>query len=317
MKKLASGLLLLLVIGMVGTIVSLKANGGFSFDTYNVSDKKTVNGENIEEVEIDSSSSDVKVVPTDEKEISIELSGKVSKKLKRKLQLDVVERGNKLEVALKGENQLKFNIGVLIVDTNINVYLPEKVYQSIKVETSSGSNEIDSLKAKELSLRTSSGDLLARDSAAEDTFIIQSSSGEADLKNNKANIFDVKVSSGSLYAVDLDGKESTFHSSSGEISLKNVIGEIVAEASSGEIIIDNEETTGNMYTETSSGDVSVAFDKKPTSLAIDFKGNSGEGNVEIKGLKYDEKSEDNIIGQIGSGQYKLKVRTSSGDFELK
>lgn len=317
MKKLASGLLLLLVIGMVGTIVSLKANGGFSFDTYNVSDKKTVNGENIEEVEIDSSSSDVKVVPTDEKEISIELSGKVSKKLKRKLQLDVVERGNKLEVALKGENQLKFNIGVLIVDTNINVYLPEKVYQSIKVETSSGSNEIDSLKAKELSLRTSSGDLLARDSAAEDTFIIQSSSGEVDLKNNKANIFDVKVSSGSLYAVDLDGKESTFHSSSGEISLKNVIGEIVAEASSGEIIIDNEETTGNMYTETSSGDVSVAFDKKPTSLAIDFKGNSGEGNVEIKGLKYDEKSEDNIIGQIGSGQYKLKVRTSSGDFELK
>ncbi|WP_075980065.1 DUF4097 family beta strand repeat-containing protein [Bacillus massilinigeriensis] len=317
MKKLASGLLLLLVIGMVGTIVSLKANGGFSFDTYNVSDKKTVNGENIEEVEIDSSSSDVKVVPTDEKEISIELSGKVSKKLKRKLQLDVVERGNKLEVALKGENQLKFNIGVLIVDTNINVYLPEKVYQSIKVETSSGSNEIDSLKAKELSLRTSSGDLLARDSVAEDTFIIQSSSGEVDLKNNKANIFDVKVSSGSLYAVDLDGKESTFHSSSGEISLKNVIGEIVAEASSGEIIIDNEETTGNMYTETSSGDVSVAFDKKPTSLAIDFKGNSGEGNVEIKGLKYDEKSEDNIIGQIGSGQYKLKVRTSSGDFELK
>jgi lia operon protein LiaG len=59
------------------------------------------------------------------------------------------------------------------------------------------------------------------------------------------------------------------------------------------------------------------LDEKPDSLSVDFKGGSGEGTVDLDGLSYEEKSEDEILGKIGSGKYMIKARTSSGDFELR
>jgi lia operon protein LiaG len=278
MKKVVYLMLVLFITGVVGTLVTVSASGGFSLDTYNVHDKTVVNNVDITKIEIDLSSSDVTFNSTDSDDITVEMNGKISKNLKKKLKLDVKEKGETLKIGLTGEDQIKFNIGVLIVDTNVEVFLPQKVYESIQIDTSSGDILIQDLKAKETLFETSSGDIIARN----------------------------------LYT-----EVNRFHSSSGDMELSNVTGDIRAESSSGDMIIDFVHANGNIDAKTSSGDVSVTYQNEPNSIAIDFQGSSGEGDVSLDGVSFEEKSEHAIKGIIGSGHFKLKVETASGDFSLR
>jgi lia operon protein LiaG len=278
MKKVVFSMVLLFVIGVVGTLVSVSASGGFSLETYAIRDQVVVSKKDISKIEIDLSSSDLTVNPTSENEITVELTGKISKKLKKKLQLDVQEKGDSVKIALKGEDQIKFNVGVLIVDTNVEVFLPQKIYDSIKIDNSSGDINIQEFKSKNTIFETSSGDITA---------------------------------------TNLHSKGHRFHSSSGEMKLSNVTGNIEAESSSGDMIIQFENATGNLDAKTSSGDVSVEYRYEPKSLAIDFKASSGDGEVTLDGVNFEERSENEIRGFIGTGDFKVTVETSSGDFSLR
>lgn len=278
MKKLVYSLLVLFIIGVIGTLVSVSASGGFSLDTYDVGDQAVINNTDISEIEMDLSSTDISIHPTEDEKITVDFNGKISKKLKNKIKLDVQEKGNRLKIGLKGEDQIKLNIGVLIIDTQVDVYLPHKVYDSLKIDNSSGDIEMKDLKVKELSLGTSSGDLI--------------------LHNVESN-------------------SHLFHTSSGEMNLSNVIGDLTLESSSGDIFIQNEQASGNISANTSSGDISVEFQQEPKSLAINFSASSGEADVTLNDVNYEVKSEHQVIGKIGSGEYKVNAHTSSGDFYLK
>jgi lia operon protein LiaG len=278
MKKVVFSMLLLFVIGVVGTLVSVSASGGFSLETYAIRDQVVVSKKDISKIDIDLSSSDLTVNPTTEDEITVELTGKISKKLKKKLQLDVQENGDALKIGLKGEDQIKFNVGVLIVDTNVEVFLPQKIYDSIKIDNSSGDINIQEFKSKNMIFETSSGDITA---------------------------------------TNLHSEEHRFHSSSGEMKLSNVTGNIKAESSSGDVIIQFENATGNLDAKTSSGDVSVEYRDEPKSLTIDFKASSGDGEVTLDDVHFEERSENEIRGVIGTGNFKVTVETSSGDFSLR
>lgn len=316
MKKFVYMLIVMFAIGVTGTLLSVSASGGFSLDTYSVTDKEVIPAQDIQSLSVDLSSSDLSVVPTKEKEIIVELNGKISKKLKKKIELDVKESGKALKVGLRNENQIQFNIGVLIVDTDVTIFLPEKIYDSISLTTSSGDIKIQDLEGDGISLKANSGDIVAENSKAKETFIMDTSSGEITSKSNEADRFEMSASSGDLLIEDQKAIEAVLETSSGEMKLENIIGDLSAEASSGDIIVSNEEVTGNIHAETSSGDIKIDFAKKPASLAFEYRGSSGEGTIGLEDVAYDEKTEHEIIGKIGSGKYKLKANTNSGDFYL-
>jgi lia operon protein LiaG len=278
MKKLVYSMLFLFAVGVVGTLISVSASGGFSPETWSIHDEVQVKGAEISRIEVDLSGSDVALHPTDGDEIIVELNGKISKKHKEKVRLDVDDNGGTLKVGIKGLDQIFLNVGVLILDTNVEVFLPQKIYDSIHVNTSSGDITVQGFKAKKTLLEASSGDLLVR---------------------------------------DFHSDQHMFQTSSGEMELSNVTGDIEAKSSSGDILIKYENTSGNLDAKTSSGDINVEFREQPDSLAIDFKGSSGEGRVSLDGVNYQEKSENEIRGVLGSGDYKIKAETSSGDFSLR
>ncbi|MBK3493643.1 DUF1700 domain-containing protein [Viridibacillus sp. YIM B01967] len=76
------------------------------------------------------------------------------------------------------------------------------------------------------------------------------------------------------------------------------------------------EQIDDMDIETTSGEVQIKA-KQSIPFAIDYKGGSGDGIISASGVTYTEKSEHLLVGEIGSGKTKLKVRTSSGDFILR
>ncbi|AYA74537.1 hypothetical protein DOE78_03195 [Bacillus sp. Y1] len=317
MKKIVSALFIMLAIGIVGTLVSVSASGGFSFETYEIKDKLVLENQKLENLNFHFESSDVMVVPSSEDKITVELHGKISRKLKKELSLVAEENGNTVDVKLIDHNQQIINIGILIYDTNIRIHVPEKEYKSINVVTSSADIGAEGVLAKKLHFNTSSGDIKVESSDARESFEVKTSSGDVIVEKTKSKKINLISSSGDLF---LKGSQATTISttaSSGDVVLTDVEGNLETITSSGDMSISSEQLTGDITAKSSSGDVIIEFKDKPTSMKLDFKGESGSGIIDIKQMSYQEKEEDRIIGQLGDGEYELNVKTNSGDFYLK
>ncbi len=295
MKKIVIGALMVLAFGIVGAIATASFTNVFTMQTVGYHDEKEVNGKDIQNIEINGSSTDIIVVPTKSNEIKVVLDGQMSESMKDKYKLTIDQSGDTLKVT--AESNMFFHIGMAITDLVLEIEVPQKVYDSISVSASSGTIDIQDLQVKDFSTDVSSGDIFVEDVKVEGQFEGESSSGTLRISNTNAINYELEASSG-------------------DIIMENAVGDITADTSSGTITIDNQEVAGDILAEASSGDVMISFQKAPTSLAIDFEGSSGDGVVNIDGVNYEEKSEELIKGSIGDGEYKLFVRTSSGDFEL-
>ena len=318
MKKLIFILVALFVIGLAGTLMTMGSSGGFSFNTVPIQETKIVKNDQIKRIVVAQTSTDVHVVPSNGQNISVELKGKVSKKFKDKYNLDVIEEGEEVKISVNREDiNWITSFGISIIDVDLEVQLPEKLYESITIDHSSGDMNISGIKAKVISLNVNSGDIAVEKSEAEKQFSIHSSSGDLNLKNLSAEQLQVDVKSGDTEIEHVEAKTSTLSSMSGDVKLTDVLGILDVDVTSGDTEIMNEVLTGNMTVQSTSGDVDIQFTKKPDSLALDYRGSSGDGNVHLEGMLYEEKSDNLIKGKIGDGGHLLEVRTNSGDFNLR
>ncbi|OEH92667.1 DUF4097 family beta strand repeat-containing protein [Bacillus solimangrovi] len=315
MKKLLIGLFVLFFIGVIGSVVSIKASGGFFSNLVDLSDRQVIINKDIKNVDINFSSSDIIVIPSDDENFIFEVNGKVSKKLKDNYKLDISDNGDSLKVKFRKPNTY-FHMGITMMDTTVTVYLPEKEYDNVKIHSSSGKIDTEGVNANELEISASSGNIFI-DGVQADDIEISATSGNVATENVKTDKIDVSATSGNIKIKDQIANESYFKASSGHMFLTNVFGNINAKNLSGDINITNEESTGNIHAKASSGDVEVEYLNTPSSLYIDFNSSSGRGRIDIDGINYEKKENDRIIGTIGSGDYELQVNISSGNFSLQ
>lgn len=297
MKKAVMFAFFLIVVGIAGSVVTAATTDVFSLEMKDILQEEEVKGTEIQQIEVGTSSTNIKMVPSKGDSIKVKLTGKVSERLKDKYKLVVTEEGDKVNIDVKNQD-LYFYVGFSFIELNLEIEVPEKEYQSLVVESSSGDIDISQLNVEEFSTEASSGDITIDQISVSTNNKMEASSGTIHVKNSSASVFNLGASSG-------------------DIILQNVDGHVEAETSSGSIELNNKQVTGNINALASSGDVIVQFDESPRSLAVDFRGSSGEGVIELEGFSYEDKSENIINGKIGSGEYELKVRTSSGDFQLK
>ncbi|MCT8138123.1 DUF4097 family beta strand repeat protein [Anaerobacillus sp. CMMVII] len=311
--------LALIAIGVLAFIFQSNQQPVFNFfssSTVELNESKVVDGDKITTIDIHSSSPSVYLIPTDSDEITIELNGEVSSKLKNSFSLDVSTNRNKLKVKVNRKNETIRNFfGSMIINAKLEIYVPEKLYDSITIQTSSGAITIEDLAATNIELRASSGSIEVSGLHAEKELNLASSSGRIEAKNSQAKTVKSAASSGAVTLKNLLTEKINVATSSGKIDIIDSEGEITAAASSGRITIENEQLNGNINVSTSSGRVEVSFDELSSAI-IDFKGSSGKGNVSVPGMTFEEKSNNQIYGKVGSGDYEIKVRTSSGGFDL-
>ncbi|OEH94177.1 DUF4097 family beta strand repeat-containing protein [Bacillus solimangrovi] len=259
-------------------------------------ERQVVNNTDIKNININFSSGDVHVVPSEDDTFVIEVNGKVNKSIQDNFKLDIVDNGDMLQVQFKKINT-PFHTGISMMDTTITVALPEKTYDVINIETSSGDIVANGIKVSEID--------------------ISASSGNVETKGIVTDLLNVSASSGHIKSSDQTVKDSYYEASSGHIDLSNITGNITGFTRSGDITIRNDEAIGNISAQASSGDVMIEYTKTPSSLSIHFNSGSGRGIVELDGVDYVENSKDKIIGTIGSGEYELNVVVSSGNFSLR
>lgn len=295
MKKLLKVALIMLLIGLCGSVATASMTDVFSFETVDVNKSEEIAGDRIKKINIKTSSVDIKVVPGKSDQIKVNFSGKVSKRLKDTYDLVVEKSQDEVEIEVTSDD-LYFYIGIPVIRLDLVVEVPEKEYEQMMVTASSGDINLQGLHVNDFQFNTSSGDM--------------------EITEIEGKVIRAEASSGSISMMNVLAENSTYEASSGDIILDNNEGNIKVVTSSGTIDINNEKLSGDVFAEASSGDVNVSFVEKPSSVIIEFHGSSGEGKVRLDGVNYEEKSENKIIGSIGSGEYKLKVNTSSGDFNL-
>lgn len=295
MKKLVKVALIMLLIGLCGSVATASMTDVFSFETVDVNKSEEIAGDKIKKINIKTSSVDIKVVPTKSEQIKVDFTGEVSKRLKDTYDLVVEKNGEIIEIEVTNED-LYFYIGIPVIRLDLVVEVPEKEYEELMVTASSGDIDLKGLQANDLYFKTSSGDM--------------------EITGIEGKTIRAEASSGSIKMMNATAEYSTYEASSGDITLKNNEGNMNIVTSSGTIEIDNEKLSGDIFAEASSGDVNVSFVEKPTSVAVEFRGSSGEGRIDLDGINFEENSENKIIGQIGNGEFEIKVNTSSGDFNL-
>nr|WP_295971848.1 DUF4097 family beta strand repeat-containing protein [uncultured Bacillus sp.] len=314
MKQLVIIIVSIFIIAITGFLI---ISSQFSFNSAEIYHKKTVTSEKIKQIEIAHSSTDVHILPAMDKEITVELNGKVSRKMKNLYKLEVKEDGDKLKIAVNRDNKLTSKVSINYVSMVLEVRLPEKMYEMIDVDLTSGDIMLDHITADKITLNTSSGDIETADSEAVKSFSVHSLSGDLTMKNIKAENLQIDLISGDSDIQNAATNAAVLSSTSGDIQMNQVDGQIEASTMAGDIALMKEEMNSNMKIEATSGDVDIRFKKKPQSLSLKYNSASGEANVQLDGMVFDEKSEHSIIGKIGNGQYSLDVRTASGDFTIR
>lgn len=229
----------------------------------------------------------------------MKLEGKIRKKLKDKFRLKIDEDGDQLKVSyISNENR----VGIQIMsekDMTLSVTLPERTYKELAVYTTSGNIDAVSVSAGNINLKSVSGNQDIKKLTTEDTLSIQSTSGDIELERNMMSDFSIRSTSGNVKIDELVSRSGKINSNSGNVN----------------VII--EEMNNSLDIITKNGNIKASFKDNPESLKIDFKGISGEPDIKLKDIMYEDKSENSAIGIIGDGIKTLNVTTTSGEFTVE
>ncbi|MCO7125825.1 DUF4097 domain-containing protein [Sporolactobacillus shoreicorticis] len=314
MKKIIYVALALILIGAIGGLIVFKTTDLFQTNRADTQ-TKTASVNEIKKINVEASSLDVEIKKTNRDQLSAEVKGWGNKQMIQGVKLAINKKGDTVRVtAERNQSFFTFTIGW----SKLVIEVPERQYNRIAVITRSGDLTAQNLQADQLSLTTRSGTITAEHNQSSGRFDIETSSGDVDLRDNQArDEASIKANSGDLNVSETETKSLILETGSGTIDVQQFRGSLTANANSGDITIRNDKISGSIDAQTGSGNVALHFTEEPESVSVNYYGGSGEGTVDLKGFLYKEKTEKRIIGQKGDGEYKIKVRTNSGDFSLK
>ncbi|WP_426454437.1 DUF4097 family beta strand repeat-containing protein [Paenibacillus sp. S-38] len=293
---------LLLAVGLLLLTMAVTKEGwasipvSFSMNTEEVRMEESTKASSIKSIQVDSGSTDVRIVPGSTDEIRTRLEGRASSDYAERLRLEVKPEGEKLHI--KAVESDEIHLGLNLTHLELIVELPEKAWESVAIRTRSGNLELAELKGAKVEAEAGSGDIEA--------------------SKIKAAQLKLLTTSGNIRSEEFEGENLVFKAGTGDVVLVNGQSEVDGSTGSGTITVQTEALQQNADLSTGSGDVIVESARQPSSLAVDYNSGSGTGEIQWQGITYQDKSEDGerIKGVFGAGEAHLKVRTTSGDFKL-
>ncbi|RXZ82675.1 hypothetical protein EBB07_09250 [Paenibacillaceae bacterium] len=284
-------------------------------------------------LQVNSESANVRFISGGGEVLTARLHGYVPAKHAEYMDVKLNERGDTLELNVVKRDGFLFGFSHMTLDIEV----PEKLWDAIRVEISSGNVELDGLNSDQVivggrsgrvkitnltaatgEIKLSSGNITV-ENADTNTLDLATSSGSIKLSDVQSETIELKSSSGNIRMENFDANQVNFKTSSGSVKLEEGAGELKGSTTSGNIKVAFAEMKHDMDLKATSGSVKVKLDSQPENVSVDFKGSSGSGKIEWDGFVYEKQSDrDNTIrGKFGDGGKLLKVRTSSGSFRLE
>lgn len=226
------------------------ATGGLSVTgiaSNSVQDSRSYDIQGIKSIEVQTVSSDIKVMASEGNEIEVSFFGEVSSNLKNQMpQLKTQVKGSSLEVYI--DHPKAITVGIFsFMELDLEVYLPQDYSGDVKISTTSGKLSITGLCLEDFSFKGVSGAVSLKGLCA-DNIDIRSTSGRLDLEDI----------TGSIKAANLSGDI--------DIGLKELVGDLDAESISGSVKVQVPKGSGFVFdAESVSGSIEYDFEAK-----IDF-----------------------------------------------
>ncbi|SEG05434.1 DUF4097 and DUF4098 domain-containing protein YvlB [Eubacterium ruminantium] len=247
---------------MIGLLLAISgfAMVGFNYKKLSneeTEDKKFTTEKKIENIIIKSDVADVKLIKTDDDEIKVEYSE--SKKLKCSISVD----NGTLTIKQKDNRRWYEFIGFhFSTDYKINVYLPEKQYESVKVTSDTGSVSVSGFSIDDLSISVDTGAIKVKNVKCEE-IKAETDTGTVTFTDVVAKgDMSVKTDTGSIDFTDIDAASIVMNTDTGSIK-GTVLSEKIFSASTdtGSVNVPEGESGGKCKLTTDTGSINVKYSK--------------------------------------------------------
>lgn len=261
---------------------------------YDINEEKTSSLNGINSISINTSSTGINIIPSNETGLKAQLKGNVvSSSPYSNPELECYASGSTVYVNVKNKTTVTF--GFFSSTLKLDVYIPSNYAENLKVNSSSGSINIKGMKLSRLECNSSSGSISINDIAA-DEFICNSSSG-------------------SLRGDGLTTKSSRITSSSGSKRITRFVGDLKATSSSGSTRIEYVSFENNLDIDSSSGSVEIKLPEN-SQFYLDATSSSGRISTRFPVTVIGSNDKHQLKGTVGSDKNKVKIHTSSGSINI-
>ncbi|PWK15787.1 DUF4097 family beta strand repeat-containing protein [Tumebacillus permanentifrigoris] len=241
--------------------------------------EKSFDGKDVTSLQIQSSAAEIHLIPIDGDKIQVSLKGTLGEKdieKEKDTMLNATLSGSQLTIIAKKPSQfLNLGTGKLQLD----VQVPKKVYNSIKLESSSGDITVDPFEAKQ---------------------------------------FTIDVQSGNTKVAGFKGDEFIASAQSGNMKFDKMSGHVNVTVQSGDVSLSMAEMLKDVSVETHSGDTRV-FLPETSAVRVDVEAKSADSLKLGLPLTTQTNDKQHIVGMTNNASGNaplLKVSSHSGDFEL-
>ncbi|MGH0942767.1 DUF4097 family beta strand repeat-containing protein [Bacillus mycoides] len=282
-KKLSIIAGIIFIIGIVGSLFTYR-----SIATVPISEEKVINNNNVSSVIIDTNNVRVNINPTTESNMKVTLDGEVNPNIERTLATD--EKDSTLLISYKEKQQswFNFNISEVLVPLTLNVYLPEKQYDSLKISNNNGY-----VSAKQQNTTH---------------FDINTSNGRVELREINSQKINAETNNGSMDFKDITAQNIHVKSNNGRIMLDHVEGELEGQSKNGSLSLKTNELDRNLNFTTHNGKINIETEKEPINVQFNVSVDNGKANIL-------NKYNGNAV--IGKGENQIKLNTHNGSISVK
>lgn len=201
-KRVVIWLAIIMVVSLFLGTISLFAAGDFPFSskgttTEEINDEKTFSMDNIKYINVNTVSTDIKIIPVESKDIKVNFYGTLtSNGSGPSLETDITNNTLNIKIKYNKNSYSIFNFN--FSKLNLDVYVPVSFSDNLNLSTVSGNIFLDRMSLNKLSTDSVSGNLdISEVIAASITF--STTSGNAELDNVNGNV-SFKSVSGDLRA---------------------------------------------------------------------------------------------------------------------
>lgn len=282
MKKIIFAAFALIIFGAVGLAFSWKND----FNTKDTLIEKKVASSGVKEIFVQSDVAKIDITPSSSDQIEATLKGKLTSK--HKPVLDVRKDGDKIIIEQREDGNKFFNISFgFSSQIHLQVFVPKKDWQQLKVANSAGSINIHDVSAKTVDLNTDIGSI--------------------NLTKMNSDQLTIQGSSGSITANEVKSNKIDITSDIGSVDVKQSDSEMNIESSAGSVYVQQRTLTKPLTIKTDVGSIKVDLDEKPTNAF--FEASSDVGSVNIFGQK--------SATLFGKGDLKIKLTSDSGSIKVR
>ena len=270
--------LAVVVIGILVVLASGWFGGFFGNEAEKIDMKKTLDAEGISEITIDGELAEMHIHTHDQNKITAEVTGRISKNLVTDFQADTSGKSATIKLSQDQKSPISFNLS----EPKLNVYIPDKEYETLTLKTSFGDLTSDQkLLAKKMNVSADDGDVV--------------------LNGYQGEIINGTIKFGNMTLQQLDASVD-LKTDEGNVNISPIT-----------------ELKGQNRINAKFGDVKIKLPKEPEGLTLDLRANFGEVHSDFSVVKSSESNENVLKGTIGkptSNSPTLSVITDSGHISL-